>query len=365
MVSLSSSSSRKLEISIIGGGLIGPRHAKSVNLNPHATLHSLVDPASHGVSTAASLGTTYFCSIDDLLASTPLPDAAIVCTPNSTHVTLSLQLIAAGVHVLVEKPIATSLDSGRKLIKAALEANIKLLVGHHRRFNPYLVAAKKSLEAKSLGDVIAVQGIWANRKASDYFDGIGEWRRNAESGGVVLINLVHEIDLLQYMLGPIEYISAMPAKKTRGFAAEEGAAINLRFASGAIGSFILSDTVPSPWNFEAGTGENPMIPKVLAASNAGGFYRIMGTQGSLSVPDLTLWHYDNARSGGSWTDTLIVEELEVQQDQVPFDLQVQHLVDVVQNGAQPSCSGEDALRAMVVCDAVKVAMATGQAVEIS
>ncbi|KIM94331.1 hypothetical protein OIDMADRAFT_136227 [Oidiodendron maius Zn] len=352
-----------INIAIIGGGSIGPRHAQSVSNNPYANLIALVDPAPHGHQKALSLGTAYYPSIALLLASAHRPHAAIICTPNNTHVPLSLELISAGVHVLVEKPISVSIPSGLELIQTAVEKNVKLLVGHHRRFNPYLLAAKAEIDRGRLGSIIAVQGSWCLKKPDEYYDGIGEWRKSRENGGVVLINLIHEVDLLQYLLGPIVQVFALESKKTRNFDAEEGAAIILKFESGVIGTFVLCDAVPSPWNFEAGTGENPTIPQVEKDEGAGGFYRILGTEGSLSVPDLTLWSY-NGRAVPGWTEKLNKEGLIVNRENIPFDLQVQHLIDVVKDDAPLSCSGEEALRAMVVCEAVKKSMATGQPIAI-
>jgi predicted dehydrogenase len=357
------SPSSKLNIAVIGGGLIGPRHAKSISQNPHAHLIALVDPAPHGPQTASSLSTTHYSSISALLISPHKPDAAIICTPNSTHVPLSLELIAAGVHVLVEKPISISIPSGIQLIEGAREKGVKLLVGHHRRFNPYLLSAKHEIDRGGLGKIIAVQGSWCLQKPDDYYNGLGQWRRSAESGGVVLINLIHEVDLLQYLLGPIVLVHAIESRKTRGFDAEEGAAIIIRFKSGVIGTFVLSDAVPSPWNFEAGTGENPMISHVEKEEGAGGFYRIMGIEASLSVPDLTRWSYDRKETKG-WSEVLTTEQLKVDREKIAFDLQVQHFVDVVRHGATPNCSGEEALRAMVVCEAVKRSMASGMMVNI-
>jgi len=350
-------SSSKLNIAIIGGGLIGPRHAQTVLKNPHTSLIALVDPAPHGAQLASSLQTTHYTSISSLLSSAHRPDAAIICTPNNTHVPLSLELIEAGIPVLVEKPIATTIESGVRLIEAARGKGVQLLVGHHRRFNPYLLAAKKAVDEGSLGRVIAVQGTWCMKKPAEYFNGIGEWRRGA-SGGTVLVNLIHEVDLLQYLLGKIVLVSALETAKTRGFEAEEGAAILLRFEIGVVGTFVLSDAVPSPWNFESGTGENPTIPHVEKERGAGGFYRIMGTKGSLSVPDLKRWSND------SWLDSLKTEDLEVDREKVPFELQVQHFYEVVREGKAPSCTGEQGLSAMVVCEAVKRSMASGRAMEI-
>ncbi|PVH81979.1 NAD(P)-binding protein [Cadophora sp. DSE1049] len=355
----SSTPSSKVNIIIIGGGLIGPRHALSIISNPSTHLLALIDPAPHGPETASSLSTHHFPSIASLLSSClPKPDAAIICTPNKTHVPIALELIAAGIHILVEKPISTSIPEGLALIAAAREKGVKVLAGHHRRFNPYLLAAKKALDESSLGQVVAVQGTWCLRKPAAYYDGIGEWRKSGESGGVVLINLVHEVDLLQYLLGPITIVSAVETVRTRGFDAEEGAAIILRFESGVVGTFLLSDSTPSPWNFEGGTGENPMIPQVRDEDAAGGFYRIMGTNGSLSVPDLMRWT-------GEWNEKPGKEGLEVQKEIVPFDKQIEHFARVVRGSERPRCTAEEALSAMVVCEAVKEAMRSGLWVEIN
>lgn len=351
-------SPRTINIAVIGSGLIGPRHAQSILSTPSASLHSLVDPAPHAPSTAASLNTAHYTSISALLSSSlPKPDAAIICTPNHTHVPLALEFVAAGIHVLVEKPVSTTIEDGQALITAAADAGVKVLVGHHRRFNPYLLAAKRTLDSSLLGTIIAVQGTWCLRKSASYFEGTGSWRQSSSTGGVVLINLVHEVDLLQYLLGPIVYVSALPTRKTREYEAEEGAAILLRFESGVVGTFILSDTTPSPWAFEKGTGENPMIPQNGEGDEVGGFYRIMGSEASLSVPDLTLWK-------GDWTEKLETEDVGVEKDVVPFDAQMRHFCAVVRGEEEPGCTGREALSAMVVCEAVKRSMVSGEAVEI-
>ncbi|CAG8949564.1 hypothetical protein HYFRA_00007797 [Hymenoscyphus fraxineus] len=305
-----------LKIAVIGGGLIGPRHAQTVISNPSTVLYALVEPSSHGPSLAKTLNTTYHSSISSLLTTIPLPDAAIICTPNHTHVPLALELISAEIPILVEKPVATSLPSGLELVEAARKANVKVLVGHHRRFNPYLLATKVALQ--NLGRILAIQGTWALQKPPSYFTTpeANTWRQRVEDGGgVILINLIHEVDLLQYLFGPINLVSALQTGKGRGYEVEEGAAVMMRFASGVVGSFVFSDNSPSPWNFEAGTGENPLIPKVEAAD---GFYRVLGEKGSLSVPDLTRW--------------------------------------MVRGAEDPNCSGEDALRALKVCQAIKMAI---------
>lgn len=356
-----------LKVAIIGAGLIGPRHAQSVISNPSTDLVGLVDPAPTGEATAAGLHTSYYPTVAALLSSPNKPDAAIVCTPNHTHVPIAKELLAGGVHVLLEKPVSDTLETGRSLLEFAQapeRAHLKLLVGHHRRFNPYVRATKSVLEAGSLGRVIAINGLWTLFKPDAYFAPPTDWRASgARGGGVIPINMVHDIDLMHHFFGPIVRVQAekiMPQRPSPPHDADEGAAVTLRFESGVVGTFIICDSTPSPHCFESGTGENPMIPHVQEGSD---FYRIFGSDASLSVPDLTRWSYDGYAEK-SWSHTLKTEKIALPDKEWPFDLQLAHFVDVIKGDAEPSCSGSDGLRALVVCEAVQKAMHTGQPVEI-
>ena len=356
-----------LNIIIVGAGLIGPRHAQSVLSNPSTSLQALIDPAPSGATAASNLKTNYFPSLAALLQSDlPKPDAAIVCTPNHTHVPITKELLEADIHVLVEKPISSTIETGKSLLEYTQrpdKSHLKLLVGHHRRFNAYVHKTKQILDSGSLGRIIAVNGLWTLFKPESYFSAGGEWRRSRESGGgVVPINLVHDIDILHYFFGPVTRIHAegtLPQRENPNHDAEEGAALTLRFASGVVGTFLVCDAMPSPHNFEAGTGENPLVPKVREGSD---FYRIFGSNASLSVPDMTRWSYDGCAQK-SWSEELKVEKIGVE-EVTPFDLQLGHFVDVINKGEKVSCSGEDGLRALVVCQAVRRALETGETVEL-
>ncbi|KAI5298255.1 hypothetical protein KEM56_004207, partial [Ascosphaera pollenicola] len=228
-----------VRIAVIGAGIIGPRHAQSVQANPSAELIAFVDVDPHAKDVAESMGTKYFDSIVALLEKDK-PDAAIICTPSNTHVPIAKTLISAKVHVLIEKPIATDIASGLSLLRlhASLASEgVHLLVGHHRRFNPYVWRAKEIVNSGALGNIVAVNGLWTAFKPESYFNDPTEWRRQKErGGGVILTNLIHEIDLMQYLLGPITRVyaeQASPQRQDPEHTAEEGAAITLRFKSGA------------------------------------------------------------------------------------------------------------------------------------
>ncbi|KAE9993648.1 hypothetical protein Vi05172_g1069 [Venturia inaequalis] len=344
------------KIVIIGTGLIGPRHAQAVLREPMAELSCIVDPNPAAQKVAQDLGTAWYNSTKEMLASGCRPVAAIVCTPNHTHVSVSKELLDAGIHVLVEKPISGDAESAQSLIQYAKDKKLVLLVGHHRRFNPYIVATKKFLQAGNIGSITAISGLWTICKPSPYFEAPMEWHRSSSSGGPIMINLIHEIDILHYLLGPITRVFAEKTMSRRCFEAEEGAAIVLRFESGIVGTFLLSDNTPSPHNFEAGTGENPMIPKV-----GKDVYRIFGTEGMVSIPDMKWSRYDGVNS---WAEEIKEIEVEVDMGKAPFELQVKHLVEVLAGREDPVCSGADGLRAVVVCEAVKKALDTGMPVEI-
>lgn len=371
-----------ITVAIIGGGLIAPRHAQAVISNPSTELVALVEPSSTGPETAARFNTSHYHSVAALLADEQhKPDAAIVCTPNHTHVSISQELLAAGVHVLVEKPISSDIDSGRTLVQYAQhlenkKGHAKLLVGHHRRFNPYLVKAKEIVDSGSLGRIIAVNGLWTIFKPPEYFGSPTEWRRSKESGGVILINLVHDIDLLHYLFGPIVRVHAERVAKQRQppHDADEGAALTLRFASGIVGTFLVCDATPSPYNFETGTGENLAIPRIPPPNRTNGanhnptsplasFYHIFGSNASLSVPDMTRWSYDGCPSK-SWTQPLTMEQFDVDDLTTPYDLQLAHFVDVIRGNAEPSCSGVTGLQALIVCDAIRKALERGETINI-
>ncbi|KAF7893842.1 hypothetical protein EAF00_007356 [Botryotinia globosa] len=296
----SASTEQPISIAIIGSGPIGPRHAQSILRNPQATLHSLADPAPYAAQIATSLSTTYHSSLPSLLSPSPLPTTVLIFTPNHTHVPIAISCIEAGIN----RPSSTLQPLS-------------------------YICQKNENDSGVLGQIIGVQGIWALKKSSSYFDGIGEWRRNGESGGVVLINLIHELDLLQYLLGKITIGSTIESKKTRGFDAEEGGAMILRFDSGVVAK-------------ENGTG---------------GFYRTLGTRGGISVPDLTRWSYEVGEGEKVWNDELKKDEIQVDTEIVPFDEQIRQLVQVVKEVGK-------GLSAMVVCEAVRVAMKSGEMVEI-
>lgn len=370
-----------VKIAVIGAGTIGPRHARAIKQDPDAALACIVDPSPTAMHTAIKLGTTYYSSVQAMLRSArgPPPDAAVVCSPGHTHVGISTELLSAGVGVvLCEKPLAPDGAAGQALVafhaaaqqqQQQQQGRLRLLAGHHRRFSPYVVAAKRILGRegrRSVGRVTAVSGLWALYKPESYFRSPTEWHRDGADGGPVMINLVHDIDVLHYLLdSKVKRVAAFEAAKRRGYDAEEGGAILLHFENGVVGTFVLSDAVVSPHAFEMGTGENPAV-----FHTGRDVYRIFGTEGTLSVPDLRRSFYAEGVEK-SWaseisetTETLDELLSDEERAKMPLELQIAHLVKVVRGEQEPVCTGEDGLAAVKVAEAVKKALRTGGVVEV-
>jgi predicted dehydrogenase len=217
-----------------------------------------------------------------------------------------------------------------------------------------MLTTKHLLSTGAIGAITAVSGLWTALKPPSYFADSQAWRgKKSSGGGPVLLNFIHEIDLMHYLFGPVTRIHAEKTISRRAQdadSAEEGAAITMRFASGVVGTFILSDNVASPHGFEGGTGENPMMPKT-----GSDVYRIFGTEGTLSVPNMMLSTYEDGKA--SWEQSMDTRRVEVKDMQVaPFDSQLEHFVKVCRGEAKPSCSGEEGLRALVVCEAIRKAL---------
>ena len=162
-----------LRLAVAGAGLIGRRHIALIQASGSCELSAIVDPHHHR-AIADELGVPIFSSLEDLFASAR-PDGVIVATPNAVHVKNGLECLANDVPVLVEKPIADSVEEGCRLADASKTAAAPLLVGHHRRHSPLLGTARTVVQDGVLGPIVAVLGSALYYKPDDYFTA-GPWR---------------------------------------------------------------------------------------------------------------------------------------------------------------------------------------------
>ena len=318
---------------VMGGGLIGMRHCTAIAAHPHVELAGLVDP---NPALIAPDGAPRFSDIADVDVSV---DGVVIATPTGLHADHAEACGARGWPMLIEKPVAgTRADAIRV---EAVAQKTPVLIGHHRRYHASLGALKEAVGSR-IGTPVTATLIWAMRKPDPYFE--GNWR--SAGGSPVMINLVHDIDVLRFVMGEISDLVALPGARLRGSERIESGAIALRFASGATGTISFADTAPSPWGFEAGTGENPNI-----GTTAQDMMWITGTRGGVSFPSLTLW------SGTEWSHPATPKALGAAAT-IPLDKQLDHFIDVTK-GAAPHITAQDGARTLDV--ALRIEDALGRA----
>jgi predicted dehydrogenase len=296
-------------------------------------------------------GVAWYPDFKSMHAATPV-EGVIIATPNQLHVANGLEVIRAGVAALVEKPIADTVKSAAKLVEAAEAAGVPLLVGHHRRHNPMIQAAKATVASGRLGKLVSVHGFFWLMKPDNYFD--TAWRREL-GAGPVLMNLIHDIDLLRYLVGEVETVQALTSNAVRGHAIEETAVVILKFANGALGTVNVSDSIVAPWSWEHTTGENPVYPRTDQAC-----YTIGGTHGSLTIPKLEVWHDGQQRD---WWQPLHADRIYAP-DSDPLPLQIAQFCRVIRGEEAPLVSGREGLQTLKVIEAVKQAAKTGKVVNL-
>ncbi|MBF2761558.1 MAG: Gfo/Idh/MocA family oxidoreductase [Ectothiorhodospiraceae bacterium AqS1] len=334
--------SRALPLCVIGGGLVGLRHARIAHSSPAVDLTAVVevDPVRREEIAASGLPVAA-----DMAGVPARTEAAVIAVPTRDHFACSLEAISKSWALLVEKPIAGTVGEADRLIGVAEEAGLPLFTGHHRRCHRLIAGFKKRLP--SIGLPVAVQGLWSLRKHDDYFD--IPWRMRS-GGGPLMINLSHDLEMLIYLLGPIASVDARSACIARGGSMEDTAALIMAFECGALGSYLLSDAGASPWSFESATGENPTL-----GYSGEDCMVVIGDRGALGFPSGVLWE---AAAGESpdWRNSLVRDRgrsaMTGRSDFDPLAEQISRFVRALEGQEVDLCSGaqgRDALAATLAC----------------
>ena len=343
----------KLPIAVIGAGLIGQTHIDRALKSSSVELVGIADPTPAAAELARSVGVPCYPDYKGLLEKIG-PKGVVVATPNVTHAQITIDCLERGAAVLVEKPIADTLEDGERICKASRVSGLPVLVGHQRRHNPIMRKAKAIVGAGTLGRAVSATVLCTWLKPGDYFDAM--WRRQ-RGGGPILINLIHDIDLMRHLYGEIESVQALTSNAVRGFDVEDTAVVALRFRSGALGTVTVSDTAAAPWNWDLSAGEAERFPRQDINAH---FYS--GTEGSLTLPRLEVWRYrhDQGPAQG-WHDPLTVERTAVHAG-CPYSEQLRHFAALVEGKEEPVCSALDGLHTLAATLAVTKAASTGSQV---
>lgn len=339
-----------LRIALIGAGVMGRQHALQLAANADTELVAVSDPFTTDL--AAELGVPSYSDHRELLDRVTI-DAVIIANPNDVHVITALDSITAGIPMLLEKPVGTSLSEVIALMEAEAASGVPVLVGHHRRHNPIIQQAKAIIDSGRLGTITTFTGLWQSQKAEAYYD--VAWRRQ-HGAGVLLINLVHDLDLMRYLCGEVASVQALISHAARGLKVEDSAALLLQFASGALGTLTGSDACATPWSWDQSAGENP----AFAQQPEQPCYLIGGTSGALSVPQLRVWQYGEEKG---WQAPLH-EQRERRPIGSALENQLAHFVKVIRRQAKPLITAADAARTLALVEAARTAALQRKLVEL-
>jgi UDP-N-acetylglucosamine 3-dehydrogenase len=207
-----------LRIGVIGAGVMGSNHGRVLAGLPGVTLIGIVDPLpEHRIRATNMIGCPVFTDLEELLAAGV--DAVTIAAPTHLHHEVALACINRGIHVLVEKPIASTVEEGRDIVEAARRAGVTLMVGHVERFNPAVAAVKQAIKDEDILSIAITR--------------VGPFPPRMSNVGVVIDLAVHDIDLIRWFTES-DIVEVQPQLSSAVAEREDIALLQFRTASGVL-----------------------------------------------------------------------------------------------------------------------------------
>jgi predicted dehydrogenase len=294
---------------------------------------------------ADQLRVPLFGHLDSMLAELDLDGVAIAVSTDQLAA-VARRCLEHNVGVLLEKPAGVSVSEVLELKQAAALATVPVVVGYYRRLARQVVALKELLAANVIGDVVGFSCNWVIKKPPGYFK---EWKASrASGGGCLMINVIHDLDLLQELFGPIETVAAQESRAGPANDLEHFGVLNIKFSSGKIGTVFFSDQSPSPYSYDNTVAAVSKFPQYPVDS-----HYFFGTRGSLAFPSFTV--YSSRSPGNSWFDSLSTFIVSKANDTIddPIALEIERFSQVLRGDAEPHATLDDAIRNLAVVEAIR------------
>lgn len=344
-----------IRFGIIGCGMIANFHAKALCDLDQACL---VGAASRSYESAARFakeqGIQAFDSIEALIAS-PEVDAVSICSPSGAHLEAALSAAKAGKHVVIEKPLEITPDRCNQIIEACERAGVLLSTIFQSRFHKSSQLLKQAVDQGRFGTLALANAYVKWYRTQDYYDS-GAWRGTWEldGGGALMNQAIHNVDLLQWVMGPVVEISAFTSTLSHErIEVEDTAVASLRFANGALGTI------------EATTSAWPGSLKRL---------EIYGSSGSAVIKDadISQWQFAEPQP----QDAEILQEFQSQNttsggatDPSAIDYsghreQFRDVIEAIQQGRQPLINGPEAKKSVEIICGIYESARKGQPVRL-
>jgi len=298
---------RPLRVGVVGVGIMGSNHARVLTQLPNVELVGVADPdARQCASVAQAIGCR---GVDDVEALIALGvDAVTISAPTHLHHDVTMACIAKGVHVMVEKPVASTVEEGHRMVEAARAAGVTLMVGHVERFNPAVEAIKAAIRGE---DILSIS-----------ITRVGPFPPRMSNVGVVIDLAVHDIDLIRWFTGS-DIVDVQPQIRSAIAEREDIALLQFRTASGVLAQINTNWLTPfKARSVTVATREKYVTGDLITrqVTECFGFR----PDGSYSMRHLSVAHTE------------------------PLRAELQGFVNAVRSGTRPPVTGEEAVASLEI-----------------
>jgi UDP-N-acetyl-2-amino-2-deoxyglucuronate dehydrogenase len=335
---------RRWGVAVAGCGSIGRMHITAFK-DLGARVVAVSSRRAEQARTVAEAEGCEFTTDPEALVRRPDVDVVAITTSSGSHARLALAAIAAGKHVVVEKPMAMTPTDAGQMIAAAASRGVVLSVISQRRFEPTHQAVKRALDSGALGRLLMCEVTCPYYRTQDYYAS-ADWRGTvADDGGALMNQAIHSVDLMLWMAGPAREVYGRTATQTHRMEAEDLAVAIVQFASGAYGTLMASTSI------------RPGFQPTLNLYGEAGTIKLEGAQVThWTVPGLP------APAGGGPSSTAVAGPALASHEH--HRTQLADVLAALAAGRAPAVTGEDGRRAVELVDGVYRSAAAGRPVAL-
>jgi len=341
-------SGRRIRFAVVGCGRIAASHFGALREHAqNAELVAVCDPDKAALDKAVSTtGARGFANLGELLESAA-PDVVVLCTPSGLHSQEAIKVAQRGIHVVTEKPMATRWSDGLDMVRACDEAGVRLFVVKQNRRNATLQLLKRVVEQGRFGRIfmVTINVFWS--RPQQYYDS-ARWRGTWEFDGGALMNQAsHYVDLVDWLVGPVESVQAYTATLARNIQVEDTATVGVRWRSGALGSINVT-MLAYPKNFEGSV-------TILGET---GTVRV----GGVAVNEIQQWQFADSRpedkdiAAASYVTTSVYG--------FGHPLYYENVIKALRGESEPETDGREGLRSLEILIASYLSARDGRRVAL-
>lgn len=340
-------SGRKIRLAVVGLGRISGRHFEAIER--HAAdleLAAICDIQGAVLKQhAEKYKAPAYAAMAEMLKAEQI-DLAVLCTPSGLHAGQAVLAARHGAHVMTEKPMATRWQDGISMVRACDEAGVRLFVVKQNRCNATLRLLKRAVDERRFGRIhlAHLNVFWTRPQA--YYDR-DKWRGTWEfDGGAFMNQASHYVDLLDWLVGPVEKVQAMTST-SRDIEVEDTGVLNVKWRNGALGSMSVT-MLAYPKNLE---GSITLLGEKGAA-------RV----GGVAVNEIQIWRFDSQKDYDQQVETANYETTSVYG--VGHPLYYKNVIDTLRGRAEPETDGREGLKSLELLIAAYLSARDGRTISL-